>query len=221
MSKRLSGTKNYLYFATLGAEESGDGVTPLATEGFYKITARAASGSAWPTDAVVGDIVYNGTGAAEITPETGDDAKPITLTKVAWVKDIPNSASKQKFDDTTQIDNATSYEEGDKPEISGSFDGYFFSEDDQVLSILKKFFTVIEDDGAGNITFEGPSQGVIHAFLGRNETTTSGEVEIMQYLPVIVEQLTTDKPMQGKQVFNCNYTAVGRERPSFYYRTVA
>jgi hypothetical protein len=221
MSKRLSGTKNYLYFATPGTEEVGDGTTPLATVGFYKITAVAASGSAWPTNAVVGDVVYNGSGAAEITPATGDNAKPLPMTKVAWVKDIPNSASKQKFDETTQIDNAMSYEEGDKPEISGTWDGYFFADDADVLTILKRFFTVIEDDGGGTITITAPTTGVIHAFLGRNEVTTVGEKNIMQYLPVILDNWQGDKPMQGKQTFNVNYTAVGSERPNFYIRTVA
>jgi hypothetical protein len=221
MGKRLSGTRNYLWIAALGTEVVGDGTTALATEGFYKITAVASSGSAWPTNAVVGDVVYNGTGGGAITPAVGDDAKPMTLTKIAWVTDIPNSASKEKFEDTVQIDDARSYEEGDKPEISGSWNGYFFSDDADALTVLKRFFTVTEDDGAGSITISNPTTGVIHTFLGRNETTTSGEKNIMQYLPVILDNWQGDKPMQGKQTFTCNYTAVGSERPAFYIRTVA
>ena len=57
--KRLSGSKNYFYHGALGTEVEGDGVTPLPTEGFYKITAIAATGSAFPATAVVGDIFYN------------------------------------------------------------------------------------------------------------------------------------------------------------------
>lgn len=42
--KRLSGSKNYLYFGALGASIVGDGSTPLAVEGYHKITARIDAG---------------------------------------------------------------------------------------------------------------------------------------------------------------------------------
>ncbi len=215
--KRRSGTKNYLYFVALGSEVTGDGAAPLPDTGFYKITAIIGTPVGWPSNAVVGDIIYN---YPAITPAVGEDAKPMTLTKVAWVTDVPNSASKEKFDDTTQIDDAKSFEEGDKPEISGSWNGYFFSEDADALTVLKRFFVVTEDDGAGTQTINGLTTGVIHTMLGRNETTVAGEEAIMQYLPVILDNLNIDKPLQGKQPFNCNYTAVGSERPTMYIRTI-
>lgn len=214
---RLTGTKQYLYFGSLGTEVSGDDATPLATEGFYKITAAASPGSVWPIGFEVGDVIYN---KPALTPATGDAAKPITLNKLAFVTDVPMSGSKEKFENTVQTDDIQSYEEGDKPEMTGSVNGYFVFQDDQVDLILKRFFRIITDDGAGSYTVTETTTGAIHAFLGRKETTTVGEVELMEYKPMIIDGLTADKPMQGPQVLNFNYTVVGSEKPSFTQRTI-
>ena len=217
MAKRLSGSKNYLYLATLGVLIEGDGIAALAATAFYKIVAIKAVGTAWPATAVVGDVVYN---KPAITPEVGDDCKLCTLVKLAFVTNVPQSASKEKFEDTVQIDDMKSFEEGDKPEGTGNVDGYFVAPDTEVDTILKRFFRVVSDDGAGVITYAGTSVGVLHFFLGRNETIVVGEVEIMEYMPSIVDSLTVDKPMEGKQLFNFSYSIVGSERPSIYKRTI-
>lgn len=217
-NKRLSGQKNYLYLATLGNEISGDGATPLAAEGYYKITAVKASGSAWPTNAVVGTVVYN---KPAITPETGDDCKLFTLTKAGFVNDVPNSATKEDYEDTVQTDDAKSWEEGDRPEISGTLQGYLVHGDAVIDELLARYFEVQEDDGAGSRTITAPQTGVIHFFLGRNETTVVGEVEWMQYLPVIISgQISLDKPMQGKQAVSVPYKVIGSERPTLFKRTI-
>jgi len=215
--KRLSGSKNYLHWGTLGSEVEGDGSTPLAEESFYKITAIAATSSAWPATAVVGDIIYN---KPALTPAVDDKAKPITLKKLGFVTNVPQSANKESFEDTVQTDDMKSFEEGDKPEGSGNVDGYFITGDSEVDEILKRFFRIATDDGAGSQVYTPTGIGTIHFFLGRNETTTIGEEEIMQYMPSIIESLTVDKPMEGKQLFNFNYKMVGSERPSVYRRTI-
>jgi hypothetical protein len=217
MSKRLAGTKNYLYIGALGSEISGDGATALPTEAYHKITSIKSSGTAWPATAEVGDVIYN---KPALTPETDDDCKPFTLTKLGFVTNVPQSGSKEKFEDTVQTDDAKSYEEGDKPELTGTIEGYFLHPDSNVDDILNRFFRVVSDDGAGTYTYEPTTTGTLHFFLGRNETTTVGEVEIMEYMPAIVDSLTIDKPMEGKQPFNLNYTIVGSEKPSMYKRTI-
>lgn len=216
MSKRLSGTKNYLYLGELGSEIEGDGAAPLAAESFHKITAIAET-TAWPATAEVGDVVYN---KPALTPETGDDCKAVTLTKLGFVTNVPQSGSKEKFEDTVQVDDAKSYEEGDKPELTGTIEGYFLHPDTNVDDILNRFFRVVSDDGEGTITYAATTTGTLHFFLGRNETTTVGEVEVMEYMPAIVDSLTIDKPMEGKQPFNLSYTIIGSEQPSMYKRTI-
>lgn len=215
--KRLSGKKNYLYLGALGTEVIGDGIAALPTEGFYKITAIAASASAFPATALVGDVFYN---KPAITPAVGDNCKPVTLTKLGFCTNIPQSASKEKFEDTVQTDDMKSFEEGDKPEGSGNVEGYFVQGDAQVDQILTRFFRVVTDDGAGVITYASISTGTLDFFLGRNETTVVGEEEIMEYMPAIIDSLTVDKPMEGKQPFGFAYSIVGSERPSMYRRTI-
>lgn len=217
MAKRLSGVKKYLYFATLGAEVVGDGATALPTEGYYKITEIASIGSAFPATAEVGDIIYN---KPAITPETGDNCKPLTLAKVAFVTDVPASAQKDKFEDTTQIDDVKSYQEGDKPETTGTINGYFMDSDTVQDEILNRFFRVVSDDGAGAIVYAPTISGVMHFMLGRNESEVVGELEVMEYKPMIIDSLQADKPMNGMQTFNFGYTIVGSERPSVYKRTI-
>lgn len=211
--KRLSGSKNYLYFGELGAEVT---TGALSGESFFKITAKGAS-SAFPATSVVGDVIYN---KPAITLATGDKAKPVTLTKLGFVTNVPQSASKEKFEDTVQTDDVKSYSEGDKPEITGNVEGYFVAEAEKIDEILNRFFRVVSDDGAGVVTYSPTTTGVVHFFLGRNETTVLGEIEIMQYMPSIIESLTVDKPMEGKQTFGFAYTMIGSERPSIYNHTI-
>jgi hypothetical protein len=212
--KRLSGAKNYLYFGDLGAEVT---TGLLSGDKFFKITAKAATGSALPATSVVGDVFRN---KPAITLVAGDKVKPFTLTKLGFVTNVPQSASKEKFEDTVQSDDAKSFTESDKPEISGNIDGYFVAEASKIADILGRFFVIVSDNGAGVITYAGVTTGVFHFFLGRNETTAVGEIEIMQYMPSLVDSLTVDKPMEGKQLFNFNYSVVGSERPNLYNRTI-
>ena len=216
MSNRLSGVKKYLYFATLGAEVVGDGATALPATGYYKITAKDAA-SAFPATSEVGDVFYN---KPAITPELGDRCKPMTLAKVAFVTDVPASAQKDKFEDTTQIDDVKSYQEGDKPETTGTINGYFMDVDTVQDQILNRFFRVVADDGAGAQTYNPTTSGVMHFMLGRQETVVVGETEIMEYKPVIIDSLQADKPMTGMQTFNFGYTVVGSERPAIYKRVI-
>jgi hypothetical protein len=212
--KRLSGPKNYLYLGERGTEVS----TGTLSGEWFKITGKAASGSAFPATAEVGDIIHN---VPAITLVTGDKAKPITLTKLAFVTNVPQSAQKEKFEDTTQVDVAKSFEEGDKPEITGTIEGYWVAEAPKIDQILKRFFRVVTDDGAGAVVFAPVTTGVMDFFLGRNETSVEGEVAIMEYMPSIIESLSVDKPMQGKQTFNFGYTVVGSEHPSVYNYEIA
>jgi hypothetical protein len=214
--KRLSGSKNYLYLGELGTEVVGNGATPLSGEKFFKITAKGGA-STFPATSVVGDVVYN---KPAITPATGDKAKPVTLTKLGFVTNVPQGASKEKFEDTVQSDDVKSFSESDKSEITGNVDGYFVAEAAKLADILNRFFRVVSDNGAGAVTYAPTTVGTFHFFLGRNETVVVGEIEIMEYMPSIVDSLTVDKPMDGKQTFGFGYTVVGAERPSIYNRTI-
>lgn len=213
MIKRLVGQKNYLYIAERGVELSAG---PAAGT-WYKISAKAAAGSALPATGLVGDVFFAKT-ALELV--AGDKVIPLTLSKVGFCTNIPGSASKEKYENTVQTDDNKSYAEGDKAEKTGTIEGYFVVGDELSKEILGRFFRVVTYDAAGIPTFEQAKIGVLDFFLGRNETTSVGDTEVMEYMPSIIDSLTCDKPMEGTQPFSCGYTVVGSERPSIHYRPI-
>jgi hypothetical protein len=219
MDERLQGDQGYLYYGELGTEVTGaEGGTPLSKEAFYKITGKGES-SAFPASSAVNDVIFN---KPAISALEGDAAKPFTLHKLAFVTNIPMGGSKQKFDVTVQTDDYKSSAEGKRAELTGSIDGYFVDSEESGLrdEILERFFRRVTDDGAGVVLYKPLKHGTVHLFLTRKESTTVGEVEVVQYLPVIIDGITIDKPMEGPQLLNFTYTVVGAQRPNVYERTI-
>jgi hypothetical protein len=71
---------------------------PLAfwpTSVFYKITAKASSGSGLPAALPVGYCFYN---KPAKTLVEGDKVKKVTLTKLTFARDDEDSSSREKFD---------------------------------------------------------------------------------------------------------------------------
>lgn len=216
MGERLVGKDGYLYIGALGALESGAAST--AVVGWYKIASVASSSSGFGETAEVGDVIY---ASPAISMVSGDSAYPITLTKLAFVTNVPKSASKEKFENTVQTDDVKAYVESSKSEMSGTVEGYFIESDTTVDAILNRFFRVVTDNGSGTRTYSGTSVGVLHFFMTRFETSTAGEVHKTEYMPSIVDSLTADKPMDGPQTFSFGYTVDGAEKPCIYNRTIA
>jgi len=215
MFDMLKGTKNYLYIAERLTEVTAAGA--LSGEGYFKITGKASTNSGLPTDSEIGNVFYN---KPPVTLVDGDSVIPFKLTKAGFVTNIPQSSSKQKFECTVQTDNSKTYVEGDKVEISGTISGYYRRNDPYVKKVLSRAFPITVDDGAGNIEYSEVQTGVVDMFLGRDETTEVGKTEIMQYLPSILDNVKLDKPMEGIQPLDFNYTVVGSECPCIYERKI-
>lgn len=213
MAKRVGGSKNYLYLGTRGAEITTP--TALVIGTWYKVVAKGGS-SVLPATAVVGDVFKLN---AALTLAAGDKVMPFTLEKLAFVTNVPNSSSKEKFENTVQTDDVKSYIEGDKAEKSGTINGYFTVPDATVKLIQKRFNKIVEYS-AGTVTYSPTATGILDFFLSRNETSEIGDVEVYEYLPSIVESLEMEKPMEGPQTFNFGYTVVGGEMPSVHYRPI-
>jgi hypothetical protein len=172
--KRPKGAKNYLYLGVRGTEITAAGA--LTAGKFYKITAIASSSSGLPATSKVGDVIYvSGTG---ITLVSGDKVIPFTLEKVAFVTNVPHSLSKEKFEDTTQVDDAKNYAQGDKSDIGGSMEGYFLvpttaaelTSDNSVAfltNVLNRFLKKVVDGGTGKtgIVFTDVQTGFFDFFL--------------------------------------------------------
>ena len=218
--ERLQGEQGYLYYGKL--EDQIEGVelgSELAGEGFFKVVSKGAA-SGLPAGLGVRDVFFN---KPAVTLQEGDVVAPVTLDKVAFVTNVPHSASKSKNENTTQLDSVKSFAEGKRAELTGSVEGYFLDVDELGLQdeLLSRFKPVTKDDGAGNISILKSDGKPLHFFLSRYETTEVGKEEVMDYLPVITESITLDKPLEGNQVFNFNYTVVGAEKPTTYRRTIS
>jgi hypothetical protein len=219
MSERLLGEQGYLYYGKLEDEITGEELgTELPLEGFYKVVSKGAS-SGLPAGLGVKDVFFN---KPAVTLQTGDVVVPITRERIAFVTNVPHSASKSKHENTTQQDTVKSFAEGKRAELTGSVEGYFLDADASGLQdeLLSRFKPVTIDDGAGGITVLKSDGKPLHFFLSRYESEEVGKQEVTDYLPVITESITLDKPLEGNQVFTFNYTVVGSEKPTTYRRTI-
>jgi hypothetical protein len=211
--KRLAGQKNYLYFGTRSAPLTNGS---LVTGKWYKVLTKGGT-TALPATSIVGDVFR---AQSAITLASGDSVCRIDLEKAAFVTNVPGGKSKEKFENTVQTDDDKSYVEGDKSEKTGTINGYFFVGTDQVKAILGRFYRIAAYNGTTAV-FSSPQTGVVDFFLSRNETTESGDTEVWEYMPSIIDSITVDKPMEGNQTLDFSYTGIGAERPSLHYIPVA
>ncbi len=224
---RPGGKEGFGYKVAFGTEIVGNDTDTLGTAGFYQITAKAES-SNFPSkdsgidggqDLAVNDIFYDD---GTLVMADGDKTIPITLTLLGFAKDVEGQSSKQKHEDTTQEDvkdGYRSYSESALSESTGSVSGYYETNSDAQEEIENHFKVIIKDDGT-NITRKPVKTGIFPFMLSRRETTETGEIEVWEYKPMIVDQLTQRKPMDGTQEFNFNYTVDGKSHPRTYKRTV-
>jgi hypothetical protein len=212
----LEGNAGYFYVA---AEATADTTAPALSSGsWYKIIGKSSTGGSLPTNLSSGDVFYQITSNIPVTTgafTSNDKVRKFTLTKAAFVTDVPASASREKFDDTVQTDEVRSYQVSSKPEKTGTINGYWLLDNSDQLSFVKQFGTVMEATTTGGITKTTPQTSTIHTFLSRSESTANTK-QVWEYKPLIVDSYTADKPMEGPQTFSVNYTEDGGERPNTY-----
>ncbi len=212
--KKLVGKDGYLHILTFGSDiESGE----LQKGKWYKIKSKATV-SALPEGSRVGDLYP--CFKEGVTLASGDVVKEVTFNKVGFATDISKSQNKEKFDVTTQIDKIKAFRSSVRVESSGSINGYFTLGDPSVKEILGQFFATAEVGSDGVVEYKPIKSETIHFILGRNETNTVGDTEIFEYMPCILDSLSADKPMDGAQPFNVNYTLDGSECPMVFERVV-
>ncbi len=224
---RPGGKEGKAYTVAFGVEIVGDALAALPADGFYMVTARAVASALPDKDpAIVGgaDIGVNDFfwGTTDLVPAVGDKVKRMTLTALGFAKDVQGQSSKQKFDDTTQEDVAAgvkSFTESVLSESTGSISGYYETDSPAQEEIERRFRVVIHQEGA-YVTRKSILSGVWPFMLSRRETTEVGEIEVWEYKPLIVDQLTNGKPLEGVQEFNFNYTVDGKSHPAVFKRKV-
>ena len=223
---RPGGKEGFIYEIEPETEIKTAGALPK--DGFYKITGIAAAGSGIPRkdsavvngeDLGIGDIFY---GTTDITLVAGDSVIPWNLNMLCFASDNSETKSKSKTENTTQCDvkNGTrSYAEGALSEKTGNINGQYETNSPAQERIERRFDVIVKDDGE-HITRLPMLKGIWPLMLSRRETDEVGEIEVWEYIPAIIDQIQQDKPMDGTQPFNFNYTIDGKEKPFVYKRKI-
>lgn len=223
------GKDGKLYKIAEGEAVTGGESVALTSSGFYKIKSVASSSSSLPTPNTSkagyrkirpGDVVWLWKGQALAT---GDAVIPLTLTLISFVTDVSNSRNGNKTDITTQ-ENIESgireYAVSPFSEGSGTINGMVDVDSEAQKELLNQFSAITEEDDDGHITVYKATQRKQDYMLSRRETETVGEIAMWEHFPVTVDSLTMDKPLDGAQNFNFNYSLDGGNNPGVIYYKV-
>lgn len=224
---RATGKDGFLYSMKFGEPIVGEADKTLDKSGWYKIKSVAAAGSGIPrkdpaADGAIDlapDMVYYGRAGQRLAD--GDVVIPITLSRISFVTDVSDSSQSTSHDITTQADVDTglrAYAPGAFKDRTGSINGMVDTNSPEQMELLKEYRMVIVDDG-GPVTVYRSTTSLHHYMLSRAERVPEGDREMWEYFPVITEQLTMDKPMDGAQPFNFNYRVDGSAKPVTYFLT--
>lgn len=208
--------------------EGGTSVT-LSKSGFYRIKSVAASTSLpQPSSAQIakgaralaaGDVCHLWKGQALAD---GDDVALLNFTLIGFVKDVSNSKQGTSYDVSTQENLDSGLREwitGAFTDASGTINGTFETDSEAQRELMNQFESIQEDDGT-NLAVYPAMQKNQDYLMSRRETTTVGETAVWEHFPVVVESITTDKPLDGEQNFNFNYKVDGGNHPGMIYYKV-
>ena len=225
--KPLVGDDGAFYTGKLGSTEyEGDGSKTLhvlvggtgATsggEGFYVITAKAASGSVFPDKAKVGEL-YPALGTEVLA--SGDKVKKLSLTHVAdctgWQIDITQS----EIDVTRLVDKFKKYRLG-KKDASGTVNsimtlGVSDEADGMIAKTIKTFRRKISGQTT-TVTITDVANEPVY-FLGYvNKTDVPGETEAFIFGQVYLFNVKLGGSTGNAQSFDSSMRLTGQD-PVFY-----
>ena len=204
-----------------GALIEGDASTALTANTWYKIQAKAASGSVLPQE--VGHLFK--TSATPITPIVGDDVYPMTFNNVCKA-DTSVSMSKGSVDVTDDCgDSYNEYITDGFTDLSGDLSA-FFKFDSETGSMtatqekyLNKFMSIAKDDGAGVYSLEDVNnEDIFLAILQNSDKTTEGYIQQWLLIPAILTGLSLGKALKSGQSFDLTWQK-GLGAADVYMRT--
>ena len=213
----------------LTAIQGGSGVTlPEGHKfGFYRIKSVGTNTALPQPDLTkegargirAGDVVHlwPGQGLAD-----GDIVIPLELTLIGFVSDVSNSRNGNKTDITTQENlesGVREYTVSPFTEGSGTINGMVDVDSEAQKELLNQFTLIADDDGE-HITIYPAKQKKQDYMMSRRETDIAGEVAMWEHFPVTVDSIAMDKPLDGAQNFNFNYSLDGGNNPGVIYYKV-
>jgi len=200
MSKKHKGSDTILYSAATGTLVSA--ATVLTEDSWYMIYERASSGSTLPAfDPYEGMIFKTPQDVTDaITLATGDSCYPLTLTEICKA-DVEFSGEMGIIETTDSCDYPYTANIPDGfTNLSGSINTMlrFNDDDDELVSVnldfLKKFYTIVQDDGAGTYTITAKDDSDLYLMILLNQDATDEEGMIENWLitPAILNSITNN-----------------------------
>ena len=196
-TKSKSGLNAVLRGVTLGATISGDGITPLADNSWFRIESIATSGSTLPIGKVTAYFKTPDSGNA-ITPATGDDVKPVTFTdKCKVTSDLANEKGTIDVTDDCS-DGYMSWITDGFTGITGTYEQFlkFDQTDNNGLvesqkEVLNRFYDLVEDDGAGTYTVTDKNDDDLVLFILLTRKAAIGDKVTYFIVPTILGTANT------------------------------
>lgn len=222
-SVKKKGSDSILYNAEKGTlVTTGD----LDSNTWYKIKAKATSGSALPGLAV-GSIFQTPKFVADkITLAAGDEVWPLTLTEICKA-DVEISGEIGVIDTTDSCDwPYTSNLPDGFTNLSGSintmlrFDEATLELIEVTKDFLVKFFNIVEDDGEGtySLTEKDDSDIILMILLNKDELDLDGYVENWIITPAILSGVSNPIPLKDTQKADYSWSK-GQGPAQIYIRT--
>jgi hypothetical protein len=224
MSKKHKGADTILYNA-----ETGTLVTSgtLDDDSWYRIKAKASSGSALPGLAVQSLFCTPKNSGDAITLAEGDEVWPVTLTEVCKA-DVEISGEKGIVETTDSCDYPYVANLPDGfTNLSGSINTLLrFDEDtealiDVTLDFLSKFYDIVEDDGEGTYTLTSKNDDdlLLMILLNKDSIDQVGEIENWIITPAVLSGISQNIPL--KDALKGDYSwSKGQGPASIYKKTV-
>lgn len=206
---RPNASSGQLYSVTFGAQLDGSGT--ISADSFYRVDAIGET-SGFDAGVSANNVYYATVG---ITLAAGDKATPITLGHPYFVQGVTYSGSRNKDDITAQRDATKTYTASKFSEVTGEISGVFDIQDTELKSVLQQFISTAEVAADGSVVETSPSSDPIRFMMTRNDVDnlTAGETGVAEWMPMILDSFSFDKPLEGGQPFSFNYTLRGDENP--------
>lgn len=220
----LPGAKTIAYKATRGTLVVGDGLAALTANAWYEIKNVASSGSVLPIGEETAIFKTPDTGETAITPIVGDDVYPLTLEQICKT-DAEINAEEGTIDVTDDCENGYNAMILDGyVTLSGTLNGFIkFDEEtgeisSSVLSMMKRFFNSVEDNGAGTYTVTPASNEKMLLFILLNKNAAAGDVQNWVIVPALISGLGTGAGLKDAQKRDLTWTKA-QGYASLYQRT--
>jgi len=223
MSKKHKGADSILYNSVKGIlVDTG----ALTIDTWFKISAVGGS-TALPALGVGGIFKSPKNVGSQITLASGDEVWPLTLTEICKV-DVEISGEMGVIETTDSCDYPYNVSIPDGfTNLSGSINTMmrFDETTDELVSVtkefLKKFYTIVDDDGDGTytITAKDDSDLLLMILMNKDALDTTGQIEVWLITPAILNSIANNIALKDVDKADYGWTK-GQGPASVYQRTV-